>query len=312
MNKSKLTLSIIAIALLASVRSAFAAGPSVSIVKLPEYMKTDNFAISYSTLAPAGLKNVTIQFHKEGDSWQTLDIFTTNADQVSVSGHIGSDATYYFSATACDNSDVCNTDYTQTKIDRVAPPKPEGFGKSRTSDHNYHLLWHNADSDDLYQVYVYRSTTAGFTADSGTQVATINVTKNTDTNFDNAVPADGKDYFYLARSVDRAGNASDVVGDFLVNSTTVSSAPTGAPASGNESFQGQKLALSPSVLGAKAEITPEPTAVVIPSPTTAPETALSTQVNEIAKAVKKTSPIWPIFGFAAFAVVIYWFVSKKK
>jgi hypothetical protein len=321
MNKSKFrigtylcSLVFIGIYLSIGAHSAYAAGPSVAIVKLPEYLNTTNFNLSYSAIAPAGLKNVTLAFHKEGDAWQTLSTFTTNSDQLNMQSHIGGeDNTYFFSATACDNSDLCNTDYTQTKLDRIAPPKPDHFYQDQPSSNVNRLHWTNGDSDDLYQVYIYRSDHLGFTADSGTQVGTVNVSKNTDSQWDNSVPTDGKTYYYLLRSVDRAGNASDVTGDLQVNTTTVVIQPTGTPVTGKESFSGQKLALAPAVLGAKTDITP----VASPKPsaeagTPTPETAITTQASDIAKAVQKTSPLWPIFGFTLFAVAIYWFVSKKK
>lgn len=317
MHKTKLSIAIASIILVVSSRSALAiSGPSVSIVQLPILVNWTNFTISYSAIAPEGLNNVTLQFHKEGNPWQTLQSYTTNSGDFGITNtQITGDTKYFFSATVCDNASNCTTDYTETTVDRVAPPKPTNFSNDKTTDTNHRIRWTNENSDDLYQVYVYRGDHLGFNADSGSQVATINVTKNTNSEFNNAVPLDGKNYYYLLRSIDKAGNASDVVGDMEITYTTSTSStngPTGTPASGNEAFGGQKLALFPSVLGTTSEPTSEPTVTPTPSTKPTPESAVASQVNAITKSIQKTSPLWPILGFTAFAAVIYWFVSNNK
>ncbi len=316
MNKLKLLLpTILLFSLVAPVlANGDTTAPAVDIVNLPSLMNKTEFVISYTALdSGSGLKDVVFAYHREGQPWENLTTLTTNSGKFNINAtQIIQDTKYFFSATACDNSGNCAADYTENTIDRIAPPKPENFAKDKTTDNNYRIRWHNSDSDDLYQVYVYRSNQAGFTADSSSQVGTINVTKNTDSEWNNAVPQDGKIYYYILRSLDKAGNASDAVGDIQVTSTTtstVTTAPTGQPVTGQETLQGKKLVLTaqpPTILGEETTATqPAETIQVLP---TATPGSIATAVQAAQK-----SPLFILLGaVAALGILIYLIAFRKK
>ena len=246
-NKKKiLPAVIIAFALLfgmSGIAKAEDVAPAVAIVQLPEYSKDSPLELSYTALdaGGSGLKSVTVNYHKEGDSWQNIGTYTENARIVTInSGKIEQEAKYYFRATACDNDSNCAESDTSTTIDRSGPPQPENFSKEKTGVQSYRIKWHNADSNDLYQVYIYRADHRDFTADNGSKVAQVDVSKNTDSQWDDAVvPDSSKDYYYVIRSIDRAGNVSNIVGD-IYNVEVVSSGAEGQPLSGSENISGQE------------------------------------------------------------------------
>ena len=301
-KKFALTLSALALFAIPAFANGDVTAPSTSIVQLPSYLNTDSFDVSYTAYdAGSGLNNVTLAFHKEGDGWSTLANFTTTSGKFSLTGsQITGDAKFYFQVTACDNSSNCASSDTSTTIDRQAPPAPESYQKEKISSQKYRLRWHTPNNSDVYRLYVYRSDQMGFTADSGSQVATFDVTPNFDQTLDNDVPDANKDYFYILRIVDRAGNASGLVGDEgATNYTTVypsvtpgSSNPTGIP--------GQKLvALSAngSVLGSSSDkLTPTPTS-------SAPEALNPTVTPSNSETPAPSSRPWSLYG--AITLVLF-------
>jgi len=222
--------------------------PVVKIVQLPEYLNKRDFQISYTALdgGEAGLKKVKLEYKKDGGGWENLGSYSDHSKKVKLdSSKIDSQTKYYFKATACDNNDNCQSDQTSTTVDWTAPPKPENYSKEKIGSQSYKVKWHNPDSDDLDKVYIYRSDKKDFAADDSTEVARIDVSKNSDNSWtDSVVPQADKDYYYALRSVDKAGNASDLVGDtyntYLV-SETVSQAPAGEEVTGQETMAGQQL-----------------------------------------------------------------------
>jgi hypothetical protein len=213
--------------------SAFAAddtqSPIIALVDFPEYINNRNPEISYTALdiGEAGLREITLQVQKDGASWQNIGVYTEASRKVAIdSSKINSDGKYFFQATACDNNNNCATDATSTTIDTVAPPKPEGYSKEKTGTQTYKIKWHNPNADDLDKVYVYRSENQNFDLNSGTQISQVSVTKNTDSEYmDWVVPDSSKTYYYALRSVDKATNASDPVGDTYTTVVIVSPAP---------------------------------------------------------------------------------------
>lgn len=151
---------------------------------------------------------------KEGSGYQTIGIYTEHSRKISVdSSRIDEDKKYHFKATACDNENNCASDETFTTIDTTSPPKPENYSKEKY-EQGYKVKWHNPNSNDIYRVYIYRSENKDYDANDSTKIAEIGVAKNTDTTWINSpVPDPSKDYYYALRSVDKAGNASDLVGD---------------------------------------------------------------------------------------------------
>ncbi|MFC1711891.1 SdrD B-like domain-containing protein [Patescibacteria group bacterium] len=236
--------------------------PVVAIVKLPNYLNKRSFEISYTALdaGGSGLKSVHLEYKKEGDSWKSLGTFSDAAKKVQLTtSHINDDAKYYFKATACDNDSNCSVDETSTTIDTHAPPKPESYSKQKIGVQSYKIKWHNPNSDDLDKVYIYRDDNKDWKANDSTKVGEVSVTKNTDSDWTDAVVPDStKDYYYAIRNVDKAGNASDLVGDTYSTTTTTEGTPQGQQVTGQEAVPGQTLQTLPTqpqgqILGEKTE-----------------------------------------------------------
>ena len=228
--------------------------PSVHIVDLPTYKNINSFEISYTALdaGTSGLKDITLEFHREGQSWQNLTTLTSSSGKFMVnSSHITQDDKYYFRSTACDNAGNCASDETSTIVDRELPPAPESFQKSWKDEYTYILKWHNPSSTQNYKVYIYRYHEPVFIAQEGSRIAILDVTPNTDIEWQNSHP-EAKPYYYAIRNVDPAGNTSGLVSDpetTVTTSSTDTSAPQGTPVTGSESFSGTKLVAAQSGSG---------------------------------------------------------------
>lgn len=237
----------------AQTESSDTTPPSVSIVKLPPYKNTNSFEISYTALDASqdGLKDVVLRFRREGGSWQDLATYTSTAAKFLLnSSHIIQDDRYYFQAYACDHAGNCASDETSTIVDRELPPAPESFQKAWKDEYAYILKWHNPSSTQSYKVYIYRYHEPVFIAQDASLIAVLDVTPNTDIEWQNSHP-EPKPYYYAIRNVDPAGNTSGLVSDPETTATTTSSqsAPEGTPVTDSESFSGTKLVAAQSGSG---------------------------------------------------------------
>lgn len=220
------------------VQAADTEPPVVKIVQLPSSMDTHDFEISYTALdgGEAGLASVHLEFKKDGGSWQDLGTFSEVANKVSLSGKITDDGKYFFKATACDHYGNCAVSETSTTVDSGQPSPPQDFHQEKTGGNTYKITWHNPDADDLAWVYIYRSDESEFTADDGTKIASVAVTKNTNSEYIDTVPDSSKTYYYALRAVDSAGNASDLVGGSVI---IAQAAPAGTVVTGEGAVAGQ-------------------------------------------------------------------------
>jgi hypothetical protein len=204
------------------------------ITQLPEYKNTDTFKLSYTALQVGG-QPITAQFWymKEGDVWRYLgSAITGTTGQVEANGsYLGSDAKYFFKVDISSNGETV-TDVTSTIVDRNAPGAPSEYSKERIANNAYRLSWRTPNNDDFSYVAVYRSKDQNFTADGGTLVAQIGGAKDTKITWNDSGLEIDKDYFYALRSVDKAGNASGVVGDGGTT-TILQATPTSGSATGN-------------------------------------------------------------------------------
>lgn len=309
------------------VRAADATPPVVKIVQLPEYLNKRSFEISYTALdaGGAGLKDVHLEYKKEGGGWQDLGTYTDHSRKVSVdNSKINEDKKYYFKATACDNGGYCASDETFTNIDTTAPPKPENYSKEKTGPQSYKIKWHNADSDDLYKVYIYRSDKKDYDANDSTKVSEVSVTKNTDSEWvDAVVPDSTKDYYYAIRSVDKAGNASELVGDTYmttITTTTTEEAPVGEAVTGEEVIVGQEPVVGAEApgegvgAGVEGKILGEEEVATEEAEMEAEELKPEGEVlgESFAEKLKKLLWLWIAIGGVGVVIFGYWFFGIKR
>ncbi len=193
----------------------------VKSVNMPGYVNYTPFKISYTALQSEGKPVEVIGYlKKEGASWFQVGSSTKLTDTFSIDGGVLSgDGLYkiYFKATS--DSTTVNSDEESFTIDRAAPGPVSNYRKERTGTFMYKLCWKNPDEEDFNRVIVYRSDKKEFQADSSTQVAEVGGSKNEEKCYEGGIP-ENKDYFYVTRVVDHAGNISGVVGDSEVTATT--------------------------------------------------------------------------------------------
>lgn len=289
-----------------------AANLFVQITKLPEYKNTDNFKVSYTALQING-DSITAKFsyHKEGDSWKEFATVNGSSNYAEVTGSQinGGDGKYYFKVEVTSGVDTVS-DETSTTIDRNAPDAPRDYGKERIADNAYRLTWKTPNNDDFSYVAVYRSKDQNFTADSGTLVVQVGGAKDTKITWEDHGLEINRDFFYALRAMDKAGNASGVVGDGgTVTTVEVTPTPSGLtvgqvkllPKEKTESTGGQ-------ILGGETDESAQPT------PET--QTGLSNALESANKAVSGMSTsqriLWALIILGILGGGYYFFKNKSS
>jgi len=246
-------LPIFIIALFAFANLTFAQTLMIKSVDMPDYINYDPFEISYTAVDASGDSiTVTGYLKKEGNSYQEIGTSTNLSDTFTIDGGILSgDGLYKIYFKAVSSSETDNSDEESFTIDRQAPGPVSDYKKERKDTFVYKICWKNPDEDDFDRVVVYRSDEQEFQADGSTQVAEVGGTKNEEKCYEDGIP-ESKDYYYVLRVVDHAGNISGVIGDIPASSTEVlgdeTAGATGAvegdqvvlPEVGDKSVDGQE------------------------------------------------------------------------
>jgi hypothetical protein len=200
-------------------------------IDLPDWVNWEPLYISYTALESEDKPvNVKAYFKKDGEGWQEVGSSTELSDTFEVSrSYYPGDGTYkiYFKELNSGKT----TPEESFNVDFTAPGGVSNYRKERKDANVYKICWKNPDNDDFDRVLIFRSekTDEGFS-----QVGEVSGAKNEEKCFENGTP-DSKDYYYLTRAVDQAGNASSTVGDSEVTTsqvlgTTSEATPTLEPA----------------------------------------------------------------------------------
>lgn len=194
---------------------------NVYSMDMPGYINYDPFKISYTALQAEGKSLHTSGYlAKEGASWIKVGESDKLSDTFTIDGGIlsgdGVYKIYFASSDGVNNAQSSEETFT---IDRQAPGPVSDYKKDRKDSFLYRICWKNPDEEDFDRVIVYRSDKKEFQADSSTQIAEVGGTKNEDKCYDNGI-SENKDYYYVTRVVDHAGNISGVVGDSEVTTTS--------------------------------------------------------------------------------------------
>ncbi len=203
-------------------------------IDMPAYVNWEPFEISYTALQADGNPvEVKGYIKKDGDDWREVGTSTKFADSFKVdSGFLSGEGVYKIHFTAKSGDQTADSGEESFNVDFTAPNPVADYHKERKDAYVYKICWKNPDNDDFNRVIVYRSDKKEFTADSSTQITEVGGTKNEQKCFEDNIP-ENKDYYYVTRTVDHAGNASSVVGDSEVTQatvlgTTVTATPTPA------------------------------------------------------------------------------------
>lgn len=292
--------------------SALAANLFVQITDLPEYKNTDTFKVSYTALQIDGA-DITAQFyyHKEGEGWSTLGsglAGTTGSVDTNWS-NFNTDAKYFFKIEVLSNGEPAS-DETSTTIDRKSPSAPGEYGKSRIANNAYRLSWKTPNDNDFSYVAVYRSKDQNFTADGGTLVVQVGGDKDTKITWEDHGLEINRDFFYAIRAVDKAGNASEVVGD---GGTTTYVNVTPTP--GGLTTGQVKLLPKENTGGSEGQILGGETDESV-TPTPESQTGLSNALGGVTQTISGMSTgqriFWGIVILGLLGVGYYFFKNKSS
>ena len=186
-------------------------------IDMPSWVNWDPIYISYTALETEGNPvEIKAYFKKDGESWQEVGTSTKLSDTFKVErGYFPGDGVYkiYFKETNSGKT----TPEESFNVDFTAPSGVSEYRKERKDANVYKICWKNPDNDDFNRVLIFRSdkTNEGFS-----KVGEVSGSKNEEKCFENGTP-DNRDYYYVTRAVDHAGNASVTIGDSEVTTTQV-------------------------------------------------------------------------------------------
>jgi hypothetical protein len=302
MQKIKRILGLVSGLIMASiifVKPVMAISPTVTITELSEFTVTNNFKISYSALTsdPSAI-SAQFYFMKEGGSYQAFGSAISGASgQIEVTANQMDEQMkkYYFKVEIAGASEETSTFY-----DASGPSPVNSYWKERISSSLMRLHWKTPSDDDFSRVFVYRGEVSGFTADGSTKIGEVGGAKDIEVSWDNIVDSD-KEYFYALRAIDKAGNASSLVGDAGVIAGSV---------------QGESTSLEEKAVIIPVEKTEEPEGQVLPAETEAPKTLGKEVINiaqDIAQFAKDRTKITVGIGLGMLAIIglIVYFFKKK-
>lgn len=267
MEKIKLAIKLLITNLLI-VLGLVAAAPAlavsiVSIQTLPSYITTNSFKLSCTTDGT----NAQFYYSKNGGAFTAfgpLVNVTTNPGGcvVQVDSSVVNDQTSYAFKVNVDGADSGTT---TTFYDISGPSPVSNYYKERINDGQYKLHFHTPGDSDFDKVVIYRGDTAGFSADSGHEIARVSGGANSDMSYDDSfAPNAGKTYYYAIRALDHAGNSSSLVGD--AGTTQASASPAGVlGASTTSSGKVTRLPKEEGQVLSKETTSPSPSASEAPS-----------------------------------------------
>jgi len=277
-------------------RPVSAVSPKIVITQLPEYIRENDFMLSYSALTEIPSKT-EVQFYYQVDSggYNAFGSVLSGASgQIQVnSAQVGeSDKKYCFKAELISglfSNETC------TIYDQTPPGQPQNYSKERVSPSLYRIHWKNPGDDDFSRVFIYRGDTEGFSADGSHKIGELGGAKDEEKNWDDNGLDPNKEYYYALRSVDKAGNVSGLVGDAgVVYEETV-------------------ITTSPSLAGTVVSLPKEeePEGRVLPAETEAPQTLgekTANIVQNIAQFAKDRTKI--TVGIVIGAILVIFLLVK--
>jgi hypothetical protein len=311
----KLLLLVLALPLMfASIAGAAAGDVSVDIQTPKSSTKDNSFTINFVALDIQD-RAITVKCFKKGPtdggfSQFGSDIVLTaggNTDYCDVTNAVVSQqGTYQFYVTATANGDTATSAIVSVDYNTDGPGTPTDYQKHIVTSCQYRIHFKTADDGGkTVKVEVYRSENTSFTADAGTRVATVGVGSNETRDVLNDKADCSKDYYFVVRAFDSAGNGSGIVGDneTTVTTTTTTTTASPAPAVAAGTPTGTVLGEEEGATDEETEIGLELSEDMLPE-----DLDLTTEEGEVLGVT--TSPwIWVLGG--AVLLLIIWYVFKK-
>jgi hypothetical protein len=281
--------------------SVFAFANTVKISKLPEYIKHDNFKLSYSALSESSVP-VQFFFRKEGENYVPFGpVFYEASGQIQVGGvQIDEQVKYYFKVEINGGTTSDEIDETSVIYDHSGPSPVQSYWKEVIGGSHNRLHWKTPVDSDFSRVFIYRSDSLDFTADPSTKRGELGGAPDQEMTWDDVGLDSSITYYYALRAIDKAGNSSSVVADPEVTATVITEEVV------TESEAGEEVILLPSgegegrVLGEEEDIEE----IVVDEP----ETAFGEAVDTLTGTTKGR-----IAAISAFVVgLILYFITKRR
>lgn len=257
---------------------ALAANLSVRMEEPKSPTNVDNFPVIWVTLDIAN-RPVDIKCFKKGPSDGSFSQFgstqtTSNGGNTGTcqvnSSILSQNGTYQFyveasvGASGSYGAETQDSNLFAVDYNTSGPGTPTNYLKEGPNACQYKISFKTADDGGkTVKVEIYRSENTSFNLDAGTRVATIAIGSNASHTHTDNLPDCSKTYYYALRAFDSAGNGSGVIGDSVINVTTISSGTSGSTtsltgtagtsgASGAIPVSGVTIPTGPSVLGNEA------------------------------------------------------------
>ena len=234
MNKNTILPILLCLSLLVPGR-VFASSLSVRLGQPKTPTNQNNFRLTFVAL-DLDNNTITATCYKKSPSESAYTQFDSvkslkeggNTGYCSVDNTIiNTNGTYSFYVTATNGSDTENSAIVNVDYNSSAPGTPNSYSKEKITDCDYRIKFKTADDGGkTVRVDLFRSDTKKINIDSGGKVASISIGSNQQGEFTNNIPTCQKEYYYVIRAVDNAGNVSGIVGDSFtktVTETTLSS-----------------------------------------------------------------------------------------
>lgn len=228
-----------------------------------------------------------------------------NANHCSLSSVLTNEGSYQLKVVAFAGADstesILSLDYKTS-----GPSTPIDYRKEHPNNCDYTIHFKTADDGGkTAKVEVYRSDSTSFNLDSGSFVTAVNIGSNQEHDLTNSVPDCSKNYYYVLRAFDNAGNGSGTTGDSVVKIVTSTTTTTS-----NSSTTSQG-----AIPVTNATIAPETsgTETITAVPTLSPEegSVLGTQ-NKAPTFIQKYWLPLALALIAGIAIIRYVFVKRKS
>lgn len=204
-------------------------GLSIRIEDPSSPTRVDNFDLSFTVLDLFDRSSTAKCFYKDpsdaGFSQLGLDVPISaggNSDTCAVDSSILSEqGEYEFYVTVDAGSGAESSAITKVTYDATGPGTPNSYSKDHPSFCRWVIKFHTSNEGDTTRVEIYSSDQKGFSTDGGTRVGDVTIGPDEDGEFihDRANDCD-KEYYYVLRAFDAAGNQSAHIGDSIIATET--------------------------------------------------------------------------------------------
>lgn len=183
-----------------------------------------------------------------------------NASNCSLISVLNSQGLYQFKIEASADGESIDSQIINLEYKTTTPGTPNDYSKEKEGSCRYKINFKASNDGITNIIRIYRADITNFIADSGSQVGQVGISPDQKGSFtDVSVPDCNKEYYYVIRAFDEAGNGSDLVGDSVVKTiinttTTTNTTNTTGSVSGPLVVVGENNV--PSEITPTTEVTP--------------------------------------------------------